>query len=312
MVQKILQELQKVIIGQEEFLETLLIALLSNSHLLIEGPPGIAKTTAIKALSKVVELEYKRVQFTPDLLPSDIIGAEIINLKTNEFMLKKGPIFTNLLLADEINRASPKVQSALLEAMAEGQVSIGGKSFILEPPFITLATQNPIEQNGTYPLPEAQLDRFLVKVHLSLPKIEDEFIFIQQDSKKALDSLQKVATKKDILTLQEEVEKVHIDKELLRYLLQIIDATRNLEKYNLHDFKEFVAYGASPRGSIATLKAAKALAFIEGKDFVTPSNIAKAAFLCLNHRIILNYKAKANNITSFNIIEAILQKVEIP
>ncbi len=312
MFDTIKKELQKIIIGQDELIEALLIALLTNSHLLIEGPPGVAKTTAIKALAKVLELEFKRVQFTPDLLPSDIIGAEIINLKTNEFTLKKGPIFTNLLLADEINRASPKVQSALLEAMAEGQVTIGNETFFLNEPFIVLATQNPIEQSGTYPLPEAQLDRFFAKITLTLPKIEDEFIFIQKESKKELQKLEKIASKEDIFAMQKQLNNIHIDKEVLLYLLQIIEATREPSKYDLDEFEEFIAFGVSPRGSIDLLKTAKAIALLSNKDYVHPSHISKAAYLTLNHRILLNYKAKAKAITPFMMIEKILQKVPIP
>ena len=302
-------ELKKAIIGHEDLINTMLISLISNGHLLIEGVPGIAKTTAIKTLAKTIDLEFKRVQFTPDLLPSDITGIEIYNPKTHEFQIKKGPIFTNFLLADEINRAPAKVQSALLEAMAERQVTIAEENFPLPNPFMVLATQNPIEQEGTYPLPEAQLDRFLLKVNIGYNTLEEEIKIIKLKDKNI--TINKVASLDDILNLQKEVEKIHIDDELIKYIATIIDATRNPKKYNIK-LAEYIELGASPRGSIALFKTSKANALLKNKDYVAPSDIIEMIPFVLNHRIKLNYKAEADEIKPEMIIKEIIEAIDIP
>ena len=302
-------ELKKAIIGHEDLINTMLISLISNGHLLIEGVPGIAKTTAIKTLAKTIDLEFKRVQFTPDLLPSDITGIEIYNPKTHEFQIKKGPIFTNFLLADEINRAPAKVQSALLEAMAERQVTIAEENFPLPNPFMVLATQNPIEQEGTYPLPEAQLDRFLLKVNIGYNTLEEEIKIIKLKDKNI--TINKVASLDDILNLQKEVEKIHIDDELIKYIATIIDATRNPKKYNIK-LAEYIELGSSPRGSIALFKTSKANALLKNKDYVAPSDIIEMIPFVLNHRIKLNYKAEADEIKPEMIIKEIIEAIDIP
>jgi len=302
-------ELKKAIIGHEDLINTMLISLISNGHLLIEGVPGIAKTTAIKTLAKTIDLDFKRVQFTPDLLPSDITGIEIYNPKTHEFQIKKGPIFTNFLLADEINRAPAKVQSALLEAMAERQVTIAEENFPLPNPFMVLATQNPIEQEGTYPLPEAQLDRFLLKVNIGYNTLEEEIEIIKLKDKNI--TINKVASLDDILNLQKEVEKIHIDDELIKYIATIIDATRNPKKYNIK-LAEYIELGSSPRGSIALFKTSKANALLKNKDYVAPSDIIEMIPFVLNHRIKLNYKAEADEIKPEMIIKEIIEAIDIP
>jgi len=312
MIDKIKYELKKVIIGQEELIDSLLIALLTNGHLYIEGIPGVAKTTAIKALSKIFNLNFNRVQFTPDLLPSDIIGSEIIDFQTKEFIIKKGPIFTNLLLADEINRASPKVQSALLEAMAENQVTIANKSYVIDSPFIVFATANPIEQDGTFELPEAALDRFMIKVVLNFNKFSDEIAIIKKAAEDSFETPTQIATKQDLLNLQAKLKDIYIDEVLIEYILKIIEATREPKKYNLEEIAPFIEFGVSTRGSINLYKAAKADALLSNSKYVTPSNIAKCAFLVLRHRIILSYQAHAQNVSSDDIIRKILAKIPAP
>ena len=300
-------EIKKVIIGHENLINSMLIALISKGHILIEGVPGIAKTTAVKALAKTIDLEFKRIQFTPDLLPSDITGVEIYNPKTNEFQIKKGPIFTNFLLADEINRAPAKVQSALLEAMQERQVSIAEENFKLPSPFMVLATQNPIEQEGTYPLPEAQLDRFMLKVEVGYNSIEEEIKII-----KMLDNpqtIEKVANKEDILTLQNELKNIHIDDELIKYIVTIVNETRNPTHIK---YKEYIEVGASPRATISLVNGSKANAMLKNKDYVAPSDIIELIPLVLKHRISLNYKAQADEITKDIIIKEIIKAVDIP
>ena len=306
-LQEIKNEIQKVIIGHENLINSMLIALISNGHILIEGVPGIAKTTAVKALANSIDLDFKRVQFTPDLLPSDITGVEIYNPKTNEFQIKKGPIFTNFLLADEINRAPAKVQSALLEAMQERQVTIAEENFSLPNPFMVLATQNPIEQEGTYPLPEAQLDRFMLKVEVGYNTIEEEIQII-----KLLDNPQKikpVANNEDILNLQKEVKNIHIDDELIKYIVEIINETRNPTKIK---YKEYIELGASPRATISLVNASKANAMLKNKDYVAPSDIIELIPSVLKHRIKLNYKAEADEITKDMIIKNIIEVIDIP
>ncbi len=301
-LQLIKKEIQKKIIGHENLIDAMIIALITNEHLLIEGVPGIAKTTAVKTLAKVCDLEFKRIQFTPDLLPSDITGIEIYNPKTNEFQIKKGPIFSNLILADEINRAPAKVQSALLEAMQEKQVTIGEETFKLNSPFMVLATQNPIEQEGTYPLPEAQLDRFMMKIIVGYNSIDEEVKIIKMLEKEI--TINKIITKKDIEELKEIHKHIHIDEELIRYIAEIVNKTR--EK------NEYIDFGASPRATISLFKASKARAMLKNKNYVTPIDIIESAKDVLRHRIILNYKAEAEEITADKIIEKILEEVPIP
>ena len=307
-LQKIKNEIKKVIVGHDTLINSMLITLVSNGHILIEGVPGIAKTTAVKALASTINLDFKRVQFTPDLLPSDITGVEIYNPKTNEFQIKKGPVFTNFLLADEINRAPAKVQSALLEAMQERQVSIAEENFKLPEIFMVLATQNPIEQEGTYPLPEAQLDRFMLKVDVGYNSLDEEIEIIKLLEKK--EEINPVATKEDILKLQKEVKNIHIDDELIRYIATLIDATRHPSKYiKLH---EYIELGASPRATISLVNGAKANAMLKNKDYVAPSDIIELIPLVLNHRIKLNYKAEADEITPKIIIKEIIDTIDIP
>jgi MoxR-like ATPase len=311
-VSEIKQEVQKVIVGQEHLIDAMLIGLLSEGHILVEGVPGLAKTTAINALAKTLGLDFKRVQFTPDLLPSDITGTEIYDPKTGEFKIKKGPIFTNLLLADEINRAPAKVQAALLEVMQERQVTIGDKTFKIEKPFLVLATQNPVEQEGTYPLPEAQLDRFMLKVVVGYNTPEEEALIVKRVASKDFGAINQVANKEDIFAMQEEVNNIHIDDALIDYIVSIIYATREPAKYGLADLAEYIEFGASPRASINMFKAAKAYAYIHGKDYVTPLDIAAVAPDVLRHRIILNYKAVASGITTDDIIKKVLEKLPLP
>ena len=308
MLTKIKKEISKVIIGHEHLIDAMLISLLTEGHLLVEGVPGIAKTKSVLTLAKTTGLEFKRVQFTPDLLPSDITGVEIYNPKTNEFQIKKGPIFTNLLLADEINRAPAKVQAALLEVMQEKQVTIANETFKINSPFLVIATQNPIEQEGTYPLPEAQLDRFLMKVDVTYNSLEDEILIVKSQKET---NINQVATIKDILNLQKEVEKIHIDDELLKYIATIVDATRHPQKYNI-ETAEYIEYGVSPRATIAMYKCSKAYALLQNKDYVTPLDIIKIAKDVLRHRIILNYKAEIDEIDVDRVINDIVKAIDIP
>lgn len=312
MIQNVRDEIKKVIVGQEELIDSMLIALLSQGHLLVEGVPGVAKTTAVKALSQSLGLKFKRIQFTPDLLPSDITGNEILDLKNNEFSVKQGPIFTNLLLADEINRAGAKVQSALLEAMAEKQVTIGEHTFKLDDPFMVLATANPVEQDGTYELPEASLDRFMLKVKVGYNSLDEEFEVVQRVVFNGFQQVNKVIDKVKLEQLKKDVHDVHIDSELSKYILKIIFATRYPKEYELEDLLQYIEFGASPRASIDLHKASKAYAFLNGKDYVTPYDIAKVSFLVLRHRLILTYEAEAEGITSDDIIKKILTNIPTP
>jgi len=312
MINKIRNEIHKVIVGQNELIDSMLIALLSGGHILVEGVPGIAKTTAVNSLSKSLGFEFKRIQFTPDLLPSDITGNEILDLKNNEFKIKHGPIFTNLLLADEINRAGAKVQSALLEAMAEKQVTIGEDSFKLPQPFMVLATANPVEQEGTYELPEASLDRFMLKVNVGYNTFDEEFEIVQRVAKKGFETINKIIDIEHFEQLKQDVVDVYIDDELSKYILKIVFATRTPENYRLEEIKEYIDFGVSPRGSIDLYKACKAYAYLNKKDFVTPYDVAKVSFLVLRHRIILNYTAVAQGITTDDIIQKILKAIPAP
>ena len=311
-ISQIKDEIQKVIVGQDEMIDALLIGLLCDGHILLEGVPGLAKTTTVNTLAKTLGLEFKRVQFTPDLLPSDIIGTEIYDPKNNQFRVKKGPIFTNLLLADEINRAPAKVQSALLEAMQERQVTIADESFEIEPPFLTLATQNPIEQEGAYELPEAQLDRFMLKVVVGYNTKEEEIEIINRISEGKMQEVNQVASKEDIKNLKEEVKNIHIDEELKGYIVDLIFATREPKKFGLDEIADYIQYGASPRASINLFNASKAYAYLRGKEFVTPVDIAKMTKDILRHRVIMSYEAEAEGIESDFIIEKVLEAVDIP
>ncbi len=309
---QIKEEVQKVIVGQDAMIDSLLIGLLCEGHILLEGVPGLAKTTTVNTLAKTLGLEFKRVQFTPDLLPSDIIGTEIYDPKNNEFKVKKGPIFTNLLLADEINRAPAKVQSALLEAMQERQVTIADETFKIQRPFLTLATQNPIEQEGAYSLPEAQLDRFMLKIVVGYNSKSEEVEIINRVSEGKFDEVKRVANIEDLARLKEDVKSVHIDDELKAYIVDLIFASREPEKYNMEEFKDYIQYGASPRASINLFNGAKAYAYMRGKDHVTPVDIAMISKDVLRHRIIMSYEAEAEGVTSDQVIEKILEVVDIP
>jgi MoxR-like ATPase len=311
-LQEIKAEVQKVIVGQDEMIDSLLIGLLCEGHILLEGVPGLAKTTTINTLAKTLGLEFKRVQFTPDLLPSDIIGTEIYDPKNNEFRVKKGPIFTNLLLADEINRAPAKVQSALLEAMQERQVTIADETFSIQRPFLTLATQNPIEQEGAYSLPEAQLDRFMLKVVVGYNTKEEEIEIINRVSEGKFEEVRVVATPEELVKLQEEMKAVHIDEELKAYIVNLIFATRKPADFGLESLEEYIQYGASPRASINLFNASKAYAFMRGRDFVTPVDVAMMAKDVLRHRVIISYEAEAEGVSSDEIIEKVLEAVELP
>lgn len=306
------EELQKAIIGQENLIESLLIGLLCEGHILVEGVPGLAKTTTINALSSVIGLESKRIQFTPDLLPSDLIGTQIYNPADHTFSIKKGPLFTHLLLADEINRAPSKVQSALLEVMQERQITIADESFTLNSPFLVMATQNPIEQEGVYPLPEAQLDRFMMKVIVTHNSEEDELQIMRKSATKSFKPLTQVMDIEHLKTLQDAIQDIHIDLPLERYIIQLITATRVPEKFGLSELKEHILFGVSPRASIDLHKACRAKAFLKGNSFVTPVDIALVIHSILRHRIILSYEARAKGITPDMIISTIIETLPIP
>ena len=306
------QELSKAVVGQEMMIEGLLIGLLCDGHILVEGVPGLAKTTTINALSKALGLESKRIQFTPDLLPSDIIGAQIYNPNDHSFSVKKGPLFTNLLLADEINRAPAKVQSALLEVMQERQVTIAEETFKLESPFLVMATQNPIEQEGVYALPEAQLDRFMMKLIVTHNSEEEEVEIMRKAANKSFAQIETVLTIEDLHTLQKELKDIHIDEELERYIVQLITATREPTRFGLEEHVASIMFGASPRASIDLYKASRAQAFLKGKTFVSPSDIADVIHKVLRHRIVLSYEARSQGINSDEIITAIVETLAVP
>jgi len=309
----LLLEINKVIVGQNQMVERLLIALLSNGHILLEGVPGLAKTLAVNTLARSINAKFSRIQFTPDLLPADLIGTMVFNQKTGEFNVRKGPIFANFVLADEINRAPAKVQSALLEAMQEKQVTIGEQTFPLPNPFLVLATQNPIEQEGTYPLPEAQLDRFMLKVVLTYPSKEEELKIIAANvSPEGLKKPQQVVSVEEILKARELVRYVYIDEKIEKYIVDIVFATRFPKEYKLEKFAPLIAYGASPRAGINLALAAKAYAFIKRRGYVIPEDVRAVCHDILRHRIGLTYEAEAENITTENIITEILNVVEVP
>jgi len=311
-INRIRQEVHKVVVGQEKMVESLLVGLICQGHILLEGVPGLAKTTTINALAKALGLDFKRVQFTPDLLPSDIIGTEIYDPAKNSFKIKYGPVFTNLLLADEINRAPAKVQSALLEVMQERQVTIGDDTFKLELPFLVMATQNPVEQEGAYELPEAQLDRFLMKVIVGYNTRAEELEIARRVSNNAFGEIKQVADASDLMRVRDEAMEVHLDPEIEKYIIELIFATREPIKYGLSSIAEYIEFGASPRASIDMYKASRAVAYIKGQDFVSPIEIAYIAKEILRHRIILSYEAQAEGITQDMIIEKVLAAVPIP
>ncbi|MDD2399166.1 MAG: MoxR family ATPase [Sulfurovum sp.] len=305
-------EISKVLVGQEKMVEGLLAGLLCRGHILLEGVPGLAKTTAVNALARSLGLNFKRVQFTPDLLPSDIIGTEIYDPSSNSFKIKKGPVFTNLLLADEINRAPAKVQSALLEVMQERQVTIGDESFKINPPFLVMATQNPVEQEGAYALPEAQLDRFMMKVVVGYNTKEEELEIARRAANNSFGAIRQVATIEDLNRVADEVMEVHLDPEIEAYIVELVMATRDPKAYGLEALVPYIEYGASPRASIDMYKVARAIAYLKGKDYVSPIEIAYIAKEVLRHRVILSYEAQAEDITQDWIIEKILAAVPIP
>ncbi len=305
-------EISKVIIGQKRLVENLLIGLLADGHILLEGVPGLAKTLAINTLASSLNAKFNRIQFTPDLLPADVLGTLIYSQKTEQFQIKKGPIFANFILADEINRSPAKVQSALLEAMQERQVSIGDETFKLPQPFLVLATQNPIEQEGTYPLPEAQVDRFMLKVVLTYPKKDEEREIIRMNNSGTFPKASPVLTPEDIIRAREVVRDVYMDEKIEKYIVDIVYATRTPEDYNLSKLKDLISYGASPRASISLAMASKAYAFIKRRGYVIPEDVRAVCYEVLRHRIGLTYEAEAENITSENIISDILNEVAVP
>jgi len=305
-------EMNKVIVGQKHLVESLLIGLLSDGHILLEGVPGLAKTLAINTLSRIIDANFARIQFTPDLLPADLVGTLIYSQKKEEFIVKKGPIFTNFVLADEINRAPAKVQSALLEAMQERQITIGDHTYKLEEPFLVMATQNPIEQEGTYPLPEAQVDRFMLKVIINYPQKEEEKLIIQQNLMKEFPKPQTIMKPSDIIKARNVVKEVYMDEKIMKYIVDIVFATRKPADYGLDKFSGMINYGSSPRASISLAQASKAYAFIKRRGYVIPEDVRAVCHDVLRHRIGLSYEAEATNLTTEEIISEILNKVEVP
>lgn len=305
-------EISKNIVGQKEMVERLVIGLLANGHVLLEGVPGLAKTLAIKTLAQSMKANFQRIQFTPDLLPADLIGTMIFNQKDGNFAIKKGPIFSNFILADEINRAPAKVQSALLEAMQERQVTIGNETFKLEEPFLVLATQNPIEQEGTYPLPEAQVDRFMLKIKISYPTKDEELKIMKMNVDGNHNNINQVISPKDILNARKLIYDIYVDEKIEKYILDIVFATRNPKEYGLKDLEGLISYGASPRATINLALGARAMAFIKRRGYVIPEDVRSICMDVLRHRIAVTYEAEAEEITSENIIEQILNKVEVP
>jgi MoxR-like ATPase len=310
-VQQLLSEIEKVIVGQKYLVERLLIGLLADGHILIEGVPGLAKTLSVKTLSNTIQTKFQRIQFTPDLLPADLIGTLVYNPQNGDFTTKKGPIFANLILADEINRAPAKVQSALLEAMQERQVTIGENTFKLDQPFMVLATQNPIEQEGTYPLPEAQVDRFMLKLSLTYPDRKEEFEIMERYTTGKNPEVEKVISPKDIIKAREVVNQIYVDEKVKQYIVDIVYATRTPDVYDIK-IKDLIAYGASPRASIYLNLAGKAHAFLKGRGYVTPEDIKSIGMDVLRHRIIVSYEAEAEEITSEDIVKRVFDEIEVP
>ncbi|MBO5603392.1 MAG: MoxR family ATPase [Prevotella sp.] len=311
-VTNLYQGMNKVIVGQKHLVDSLLIGLLSDGHILLEGVPGLAKTLAIKTLAQLIDSDYNRIQFTPDLLPADVIGTMIYSQKEEKFQVKKGPVFANFVLADEINRAPAKVQSALLEAMQEHQVTIGNDTFELPNPFLVMATQNPIEQEGTYPLPEAQVDRFMLKVVIDYPTLEEEKLIIRENLTESLPTVEPVITADAIIKAREVVRQVYLDEKIEQYIADIVFATRYPDKYQLPELKDLISFGGSPRASINLAKAARAYAFVKRRGYVVPEDVRAVAHDVLRHRIGLTYEAEATNVTSDEIVSQIINKVEVP
>ena len=311
MMRAVVQEMKKIMVGQDYLLERLLIGLIANGHILIEGVPGLAKTTAVKTLAQTIATSFQRIQFTPDLLPADLIGTQIYLPKSGEFTIKKGPIFSNIILADEINRAPAKVQSALLECMQERQVTIGETTFVLEEPFLVMATQNPIEQEGTYPLPEAQVDRFMLKLKVSYPGKAEEKEIMQRIAGRTLEKIEPVTTPQQILEVRRVADQVYIDEKLQDYIVEIVCATREPKVFGI-DIEHLIQFGASPRASIYLNQAARAYAFLQERGYVTPQDIKTIGRDVLRHRIILSYEAEAENLTTDDIITKIFNNVEVP
>jgi len=304
--------MNQVIVGQKHLVDSLLIGLLSDGHILLEGVPGLAKTLAIKTLAQLIDADYSRIQFTPDLLPADVIGTMIYSQKDERFQVKKGPVFANFVLADEINRAPAKVQSALLEAMQEHQVTIGSETFQMPKPFLVMATQNPIEQEGTYPLPEAQVDRFMLKVIIDYPTLEEEKLIIRENIMGGLPTVRPVTTAQEIMNAREVVRQVYIDEKIEQYIADIVFATRYPDRYGLKELKDLITFGGSPRASINLAKASRAYAFIKRRGYVVPEDVRAVAHDVLRHRIGLSYEAEATNVTSEEIVSKIINKVEVP
>lgn len=311
-VNLITRGMDQTIVGQKHLVESLLIALLSNGHVLLEGVPGLAKTLAIKTLAQLIDAKYSRIQFTPDLLPADVLGTMVYSVKNEQFQVKKGPVFANFVLADEINRAPAKVQSALLEAMQERQVTIGDNTFPLDEPFLVMATQNPIEQEGTYPLPEAQVDRFLMKVVIGYPSKEEEKIIIRQNIAGTRTTVQPLLKPEEVIEAQKVVEQIYVDEKIERYIVDIVFATRFPADYGLGDLTGIISFGASPRASISLARAARAYAFLHQRGYVIPEDVIAVSHDVLRHRIGVTYEAEANNITTDEIITEILDKVQVP
>ena len=311
-VTNLYQGMNKVIVGQKHLVDSLLIGLLSDGHILLEGVPGLAKTLAIKTLAQLIDSDYNRIQFTPDLLPADVIGTMIYSQKEEKFQVKKGPVFANFVLADEINRAPAKVQSALLEAMQEHQVTIGNDTFELPNPFLVMATQNPIEQEGTYPLPEAQVDRFMLKVVIDYPTLEEEKLIIRENLTESLPTVEPVITADAIIKAREVVRQGYLDEKIEQYIADIVFATRYPDKYQLPELKDLISFGGSPRASINLAKAARAYAFVKRRGYVVPEDVRAVAHDVLRHRIGLTYEAEATNVTSDEIVSQIINKVEVP
>lgn len=309
---KVFTEIGKVVVGQEHMINRLLVGLFSNGHILLEGVPGIAKTLTVSTLAKVLHLEFQRIQFTPDLLPADLVGTMIYNQKEASFEVKKGPVFANLILADEVNRSPAKVQSALLEAMQEKQVTIGETTYPLDRPFLVLATQNPVDQEGTYPLPEAQIDRFMMKVHVNYPTKQEELEVMRRMSNLAFDSqVDTILTKEDIFAIRKAVNQVNLAESIENYIIELVYATREPKNYGLDNEAQYIQFGASPRATINMNLAAKVVAFFNNRNFVLPEDVKEVAPDILNHRIILNYEAEADGVTTLDIIDTLLQKVPI-
>ena len=310
-MERVLYEVKKVIVGQDHLLERLVVALLARGHILVEGVPGLAKTMAIKTLAESIGGEFKRIQFTPDLVPADLIGTRIYNRKTGEFNTSLGPVFTNLLLADEINRAPAKVQSALLEVMQERQVTIGRETFKVPSPFLVLATQNPIETEGTYALPEAQVDRFMLKVLVGYPTANEEFVIVERMTG-ALQAVQRVLSTEQLAGLQQDVDRVYVDPALMEYAVRMVTATRKPEEVGLKELKHYVMFGASPRASINLILTARALAFVRGRDYALPQDVLDMAFDVMRHRVVLSYEALSDNVTGDDLLKKILERIPLP